>query len=89
VPSMAGTGALTAEMDEIGVTSPLETAMGQLKFRGVWGFKNSRRVSLRTGGPGSHAKSSSFLREKTHLKLRSRPTGPLFSTKKGFENVRS
>jgi hypothetical protein len=37
----------------------------------IEGAQNSGATFLRTGGPGSHAKFSSFLRRKTHLKLRS------------------
>jgi hypothetical protein len=49
-------------------------------FEGVGGGQIYGQIRLRTGGPGSHAKFSSFLRRKTHLKLRPRVTDLLFGS---------
>ncbi len=43
-------------------------------------FRLRKFQGLGTGGPGSHAKFSSFLRRKTHLKLRPRVTDLLFGS---------
>jgi hypothetical protein len=60
----------SASLPSVGLFGLIATPDG--RYDGAWltgigGGENSRGLSLRTGGTGSYAKSSAFLKGKTHL----------------------